>query len=151
MQGTRSVFIAALVLVAGLVVPTKAADAAEIDGRCDPGEWCLYKDSGFRGCMVDISYDAQQPTGGNLHGDYVGCKGQKVRDTVSSYQNPSKGWLVMWEHPDAKGFAYCVVPGGSGEVLKNFNDKASHAASFHPQDFADQVGGEGKCNHIDRD
>jgi hypothetical protein len=138
-----------LVGTAGLVtVPVPHAGAAPLDAVCDGGEWCVFKDSGFRGCVFD--YPDAPEANGNVDGDYVNCRGQKVKDSISSYRNNTGSWLVMWEHPDGKGFQYCVVPGGSGDVIRTFNDKASSAATIQPADLH-QYGGESKCNHIDRD
>ena len=64
---------------------------------CDESESCLFKDAGHRGCGFDEPYNGS--TGRNLDVDYWNCQGPKVKDSVSSYQNRTPAWLVMWEHP----------------------------------------------------
>jgi hypothetical protein len=136
-------------VVPGLVVlPGTPATADPQDGRCEDNELCVFKDANAGGCVFDLFYDGTVE--GGLEQDYASCKGQKMKDSISSYQNRSPAWLMMWEHPDKKGFLYCVVPRGSGNVLKSFNDKASSLAAADPEDFAN-FGGERKCNFVDRD
>lgn len=152
MRGVRVLAtVLALASVVLVATPAKQAGAAALDGVCDPGEWCVYKDSGFRGCVLDWYRDGAA-TGGDMNDtDYRNCRGQKVKDSVSSYRNGPDSWLMMWEHPGGKGFTYCVAPGGTGDVLRNFNDKASTIAAVDPDEFHSRFGGEGKCNHVDRD
>jgi hypothetical protein len=149
MTSVRTAVASCVAVAAVLLVPTSPAQAGIEDGACDDREWCLFKDVGLRGCVTDEDYDSAGNSG-NLDSDYVSCKGQKVKDSVSSYQNRAPAWMVLFEHPEYKGYTYCVVPGGSGNVLKSFNDKASSIAVLDRELFNAQVG-EGKCNHIDRD
>ena len=149
MRSVRLVLVACLVVATGVVAsPVKPASADTEDGRCEDNEFCVFKDTNFGGCVFDFFFDGT--TDGGLDQDYSTCKGQKMKDSISSYQNRAPGWLMMWEHPKLKGFLYCVVPGGSGNVTSGFNDKASSIAAADPEDFA-RYGGEGKCNFVDRD
>jgi hypothetical protein len=150
MRGFRLLAGACLCLTAGFIaIPVTPASAGFEDGTCDAGEWCLFRDANFQGCTFDGDADLGGGTSGNLDRDYVNCK-QKMQDSISSYRNGTPAWMLLWEHPNQKGFLYCVAPRGSGSIIKSFNDKASSIAMSYPENFA-QFGGEGKCNFVDRD
>lgn len=150
MRRVRLVLFAGLMVATSVVAsPAPPASADSEDGRCDDNEMCVFKDANSTGCVFDLLYDDATVEGG-LDQNYTTCKGQKMKDSISSYQNRAPSWLMMWEHPNQKGFLYCVVPRGSGNVLKGFNDKASSLAMANPEDFAN-YGGEAKCNFVDRD
>lgn len=147
MRGARA--LAVVVVLAAAVsagAPAERAEAASLDGACNAGEWCVFKDSNFRGCVLD--YDGA--IGGDISDDdYPGCRGQKVNDSVSSYRNGSDLWLVMAEHHNGDGFLYCVAPKASGNVLRRFNDKASQIGAVDADTFREHI--ERDCNHVDRD
>ena len=113
---------------------------------CEDGEFCLFTNADFRGCAYDQRFF--ETSGGNLKdSNYVKCN-HSVSDNISSYQNRTRAWLVLWEHADEKGFIYCVVPGASGNVTRSFNDKASSLGIADPSDFQRH---RVNCNSTDRD
>lgn len=112
---------------------------------CEDGELCLWRDANFSGCFFDYSIELNHPNLKNAK--YDTCPDQKLGDSISSYRNNYKSYtLFLAEHPDFKGYHYCVEGRASGNVIPGFNDKASAAAWndwLSKEDF--------KCNHIDQD
>ncbi|MFB7943828.1 peptidase inhibitor family I36 protein [Kitasatospora phosalacinea] len=93
---------ATAVAAAGLVAIAAPANAANYDGSCGPGEFCVYADQNFNGHWADFSGDVYNYGDWNYWDAYVNLNDSvtavKNRGTwydVTSYQdaNHSGGWL----------------------------------------------------------
>jgi hypothetical protein len=139
--------VVVLIVSFSYFLPAPAARARPVDnnGACEDGELCLWRDANFSGCFFDWASEINVD---NLKSvKYDTCPDQKLGDSISSYRNNYADYtLFLAEHPDFKGYHYCVEGRASGNVIPGFNDKASALAwtgTISNEDF--------KCNHIDQD
>ena len=123
----------ALMAVGAALLTTAAfapsALAAGQDGRCEPGEFCLYFNSGQEGSMVDMS---------NGHKDYgagANCiefitagagRGRCVKNNAASGWNREDFAVTVFYKSGWSGAIDTFVSGERANLTKTKNENASH-------------------------
>ena len=124
-----------ILLTAGaLLIPTSAASAAERDGVCDDGEFCLYYNSNGQGAVSDFrgsitNYGGGQPNCYEFKGSGSG-QGKCVKNNAASAWNRTGQPVTVYYNSNHSGPSQ-VIPDGEpvnlSPELKNEN--ASHSIS----------------------
>jgi hypothetical protein len=136
---------AVLIATSMYLLPAPEAQAFDNNGACEADEVCVWRDADFTGCFWDWNQEASVDNLNDLK--YDTCPGQKMGDSITSYRNNLKNYIMIFgEHPKFKGYLYCVGERASGNILPGFNDKASSMAATETLTTQDV-----NCNHIDRD
>jgi len=111
------------------------------NGVCDAGEVCLWEDSNFKGCFVDLYPGIERTyTDGSPRWNYTprgkNCN-HTVNDKVSSYWNRSSGYMKFRNNSygSAEVNFFCAKQGASSGNLKNFKDGWSrYTFGWNPND-----------------
>ena len=120
-----------ILLTAGaLLIPTSAASAAERDGVCDPGEFCLYYNSSMQGSVSDFSgsipnYGGSQPNCYEFIGPGNG-RGKCVKNNAASYRNRTGRPVVVYYNSYFGGPSDVALEGYVGNLGPTKNNNASH-------------------------
>jgi murein DD-endopeptidase MepM/ murein hydrolase activator NlpD len=122
--------------LAGVLMTTflsaPAAQAAERDGKCDSGEFCLYFNSNYEGSVSDFKtsipdYGTTQPSCYEFKGSGDG-KGLCVKNAAASAANKTSKPVTIYFNSDYGGYAQTIAAGSKANLnvdhLKNEN--ASH-------------------------
>ncbi len=156
-RALSSGILAGCIIASTLAINNGSASAATGNGTCDPGEVCVWQDSGFHGCMRDWI-----PTGGDTnwvnasplwnYGAF--CVGRNMNDKVTSVWNRSGVRVTFFQNSNPHAFtnAFCAQANSSTANLQNFNV----AGVWNPNDSfsAHTTGGPGpalKCTRTDSD
>lgn len=125
---SRFALLAGLVYVAGTLFPVLPAEAATLGNLvCDEGEACVWEHDNYQGCFRDFVLPSKDSNWNDGDPRWANCDG-KMNDKVSSYQNRSQYWFLMYEHADYVGNKFCGVPNGES------NDLSNHGFEFSPED-----------------
>ena len=115
---------AALAATAGLVGTATPASAAERDGVCEAGEFCLYWLAGSGEPLFDLFVDDPDfsddffPADPNL----------PVSDNTRSYWNQDDFYWHVYDEPNYAGEELlCAAPGEFGDLSQGAWDRASSA------------------------
>ena len=109
--------IAAALLGATALLAVSAPAANATYGRCDSGEFCLYRDTTMRGAIYQFS-----GSDSNLNTDRfeVASRNERVGNNTYSVWNraapAAKEYVVIYDRVGHRGFDACVLPGDRGQV-----------------------------------
>ena len=123
--------LAAVGIAASLVAIAPGAQAADRDGICQSGEFCLYYNSDHAGSVSDFTgsiadYGATQPDCYEFKGAGAG-QGQCVKNNAASVWNRTGGTVTVFYNSDFGGASQSFAAGAKvnlNATLKNEN--ASH-------------------------
>ena len=123
------------VLLAGALATGPALTAANAagprDGSCDPGEFCLYYNSGNKGSVSDFTgsidnYGDKQPGCYEFRGPGDG-KGQCVKNNAASVENRMDQPVTVYFNSGHKGASQTIAPGAKEQLRPGiYNENASH-------------------------
>ena len=126
-----SIAFAALVGAAIVTVTPSAAQAADRDGICDSGEFCLYYNSDNEGSVSDFTgsipdYGTDQPSCYEFKGAGNG-QGKCVRNDAASAWNRTSGPVSVFYNSNYGGAAQAFAAGAKGNLNSDLkNENASH-------------------------
>ncbi len=109
-----------------LALSVVGAPPAKADGSCTAGKYCLWLDSNFSGCKYE--FDRFEPDLRNSY--FTDCPQQSVNDQVSSFDNTTGRFLLMWSEPNYKGKLLCVTQHQRANVPLDMNDKISSIRAY---------------------
>jgi hypothetical protein len=123
--------LASVGIAASLVATAPGAHAADRDGICQSGEFCLYYNSDHAGSVSDFTgsiadYGATQPDCYEFKGAGAG-QGQCVKNNAASVWNRTGGTVTVFYNSDFGGVSQSFAAGAKvnlNATLKNEN--ASH-------------------------
>ena len=121
----RSTFLTAAVVAALLgaaaVFAVCAQPASAAYGRCDPGEFCLFRDSTLRGAIYHFS-----GSDSNLNNDHfeVASRNEIVGNNTFSVWNlgipDPKSDVVVYTETGYRGADACIRRGENGQLPRNW-------------------------------
>jgi hypothetical protein len=125
---------AGLVYLAGALLPVAPAQASTLGNMiCDDGEACVWDETEYRGCFVDFLPPEKDSNWNDGDPRWTNCEGG-LNDKVSSYQNRSEYWFIMYQQANFVGYKFCAVPGGESNQMSHHkgsnNQMSSHTWSI---------------------
>ncbi len=118
--------LAAVAAVASVaMIGTALPASAEKDGRCDPGDGCLYYNGNRGGSLIDYVYNDTNLAGDRFLSAGAG-RGQSVKNNAASaWNNYTPAHLRVYYNENYLG-PYDDIPGGGWEnLVHTWNDNAS--------------------------
>lgn len=122
-RGLRVLFAVAFG-VATYLFPTSVASAEYLNGKCEAGEFCVFSDANFKGCVFDTNSAGYSDFSNT---NFSNCK-KSMNDAISSHRNNTGEMRVFTSEPNMKGWRFCVAPNASTADLSRF----SHAQHGSP-------------------
>ena len=121
-----------ILLTAGaLLIPTSAASAAERDGVCDAGEFCLFYNSNGQGSLSDFSgsipnYGGGQPNCYEFKGSGSG-QGKCVKNNAALAWNRTGHPVTVYYNSNYSGPSQTIPDGEPVNLRPDLkNENASH-------------------------
>jgi len=114
--GQRRLGLAAvgLIVIASPMLPVSTALATNVNGSCESGEVCAYRDSGLTNSVFDHSAAVSQYSSFNYFNTSVSPAGR----TSSIWSRGTSSWRVrVYENINGTGKVACYDPGESSSNL----------------------------------